>query len=259
MNRTYKGFLAITSAAIFGILIISFATTVYGGSSIKRPLDDWFYDVNGFDMNTHVGYWVDGFQVIPQAIDYDIANEEWILKPIYQCDYDGFILDRDMHDGRHMITVNINVKNAPVIVAPPYWWGGYYWVFQGFMDYDYEYKFIVDIEVWADWLVLLGFDDDGFDVNGNILLPRWDIPMFYGSIFGFEFISVHFHGNGEGVIVNYWEEGNRIWQPGDSAKFTTNMLGLKKDDFKPDHPNYMLANDNIPWNVLWAIDFVKIH
>jgi hypothetical protein len=256
MKRTYRGFLLITCLAIFGILIMGSIPAVQGASSIKRPLDDWFYDVSGFDLNPHVGGWVDGYQVRPQAIDYNTTTDEWIYKPIWECTYDGFVLDRDMQDGRHMITVNIIVKNSPVIVAPPYWWGGYYWVFEGVMEYKYQQKFIVDLEVWAGWLVMLGMDDDGFDENGNILLPRWDIPFYYGSIFGFEFISVHFHGVGEGVIVNYWDQ----WEPGDSAKLSTNMVGLKKEDFKLDHPKYWPADlSGLPWSVLWAVDFVKLY
>ncbi|MFX1497318.1 MAG: hypothetical protein ACFFBH_07315 [Promethearchaeota archaeon] len=265
MNRKYRGLLSITCLAIFGILIMGAIPAVQGASSIKRPLDDWFYDVFGYDLNPNVGGWVDGYQVRPQGIDYNMTTDEWIYQPIWECTYDGFILDRDMHDGRHMITVNINVKNAPVIVAPPFGSGGYYWVFQGFMDYKYQYNFIIDIEVWAGWLIMLGFDDDGFDEYGNILLPRWDLPMVYGSVFGFEFISVHFHGDGEGTIVNYWDEswvgnGDRIWEPGESAKLSTNMVGLVKDDFKLDHPNYWPSEySGLPWSVLWAVDFVKLH
>jgi hypothetical protein len=66
-----------------------------------------------------------------------------------------------------------------------------------------------------------GADDDGFDDNGNVLLPFWVVPFFYPE-YGMEFLSVHFFGFGEGTAVNAW---NGL-EPGDPAKLKFGQLGV---------------------------------
>jgi hypothetical protein len=88
------------------------------------------------------------------------------------------------------------------------------------------------------WLVMLGFDDDGFDDNGNILLPRGDILMVYGPTFGFEFVSVLFIGCGKGIAVSEW---NGL-EPGDSAHVKIAQFGVADES----------AID-------WKIDYIKVY
>jgi hypothetical protein len=61
-----------------------------------------------------------------------------------ECDYTGFVHDREMDDGRHMITVHMRVKGVPVVVEtldPE----NYMTLFRVKMDYLYVQKFIVNI------------------------------------------------------------------------------------------------------------------
>ena len=105
------------------------------------------------------------------------------------------------------------------------------------MDYIYIQKFIVDITEWPKWLIGWA-DDNGFDDDGNILLPVYFIPIVFGSIFGFEFVSIKFIGSGKGTAVNNW---NGL-EPGDSAQVKVGQFGV--------------ANEGI---VDWKIDYIKVY
>jgi hypothetical protein len=225
--------------AVVGIILFSFIPAVQGSQghgTIKRSLDDWFYVVDGSDLNPHILAWASDTLSEP-VIMYPHFDAGWNLVPIWECDYTGFVHDREMSDGRHMITVHMRVKGVPVIVEtfdPE----NYKTLFIGEMDYIYVQKFIVNITEWSNWLVMLGIDDDGFTDDGNILLPRQDIPMVYGSMFGFEFVSILVIGGGKGTAVSEW---NGL-EPGDSAKTKIGQYGV--------------ANEG---SIDWKIDFIKVY
>ena len=223
---------------VVGILLFSFVPTIQGykgNGTIKRSLDDWFYAADGSDLNPHIYAWASDTLSEP-VIMYPHIDAYWNLVPVWECDYTGFVHDRELSDGRHMITVHMRVKGVPVVVEtldPE----NYLTLFIGEMDYIYEQKFIVNITEWANWLVVLEIDDDGFDDDGNILLPRGDIPMVFGLMFGFEFVSMKFIGSGKGTAVNYWNE----LEPGDAAHVKVGQFGV--------------ANEG---SIDWKIDYIKV-
>jgi len=209
---------------------------VQANGTTQRSLDDWFYAVDGSYLNADVFVWASDTGSEP-LIMFPHIDPAWNLVPIWDCDYTGFVHDREMSDGRHMITVHMRVKGVPVIVET-YNPENPITLFVGEMDYLYQYVFIVDCDEWAYWLVFLEFDDDGYDDNGNILLPRGDIPIVYGSMFGFEFISILFIGGGKGTAVNDW---NGL-ETGDSAHVKVGQFGVATDG-----------------SVDWKIDYIKVY
>jgi len=186
-------------AAVVGLFLVCFIQSSLACKTIKRSLDDWFYDANGMPLNPNVGTWnSDELIIFPHSDG----------TPVWEYDYNGFVHDRVMSDGRHMITVKMRVKGVPVIIET-YNPENPITLFVGEMDYLYKQKFIIDLNIWPSFLIPWA-DDDGFDEYGNVLLPVHYIPlMFYnynGMLFpfGIELISVKFIGIGEGVLVNSW-------------------------------------------------------
>ncbi len=224
------------SVAVVGIILFSFIPAAQGYGTTKRSLDDWFYAAYGGPLNPHINAWASDTLSDP-IIMYPHFDAGWNLVPIWECDYAGFVHDREMSDGRHMITVHMRVKGVPVVVEtldPE----NYMTLFIGEMDYIYVQKFIVNITEWSNWLVMLEIDDDGFTDDGNILLPRQDIPMVYGSMFGFEFVSILVIGGGKGTAVSEW---NGL-EPGDSAKTKIGQYGVATED-----------------GIDWKIDYIKVY
>jgi len=225
---------------VLGLLLISFVPTVLGCATVKRSLEhDWFFQVDGQSpLNDNIGWWAsEKLVVFPH--DYGVN-----FVPIWECDdYYGYILDREMRDGRHMITVTIIVKGAPVVVEtfdPDNW----FIVFEGKMNYLYRLKFIIDLKIWPDLLV--GWlDDDGFDnETGYVILPFQEFPLFYGSMLGLEFVSVLLIGTGKGKMVNYWND----LSPGETARLKVGAYGSAKKGY-----DFIYS-----WTTLWPLDFIKL-
>ena len=204
--------------SVLGFLVISFIPSISASGTIKRPLEDWFYSkgsyMYGTPLNPSVGYWAPygNFWLSDELIAFNHMDESWNQVPIWDCEFfSGFILDREMSDGKHMITVIMHVKGAPLVIEtldPE----NYMTVLVGEMDYVYRIKFSIDLTVWPSFLIGWA-DDDGFDENGNILLPRQDIPFQYYGYFGIELESMLFIGNAKGVLLNAWngmDAGNEV-------------------------------------------------
>ena len=230
--------------AIVGIFLFSFIPTSQGyqkSGTTKRSLDDWLYSkgkyMYGDPLNPHIGAWASDTLSDP-LIMFPHKDVDWNTVPVWECDYTGFVHDQEMSDGRRMITVHMCVKGVPVVVEtldpenPTT-------IFVGEMDYIYVQKFIIDLDVWPGYLIGWA-DDDGFDDNGNILLPVYYIPTMpiYGSMMGFEFVSIMFIGRGKGTAVNDWDG----LEPGDSAKVKVGQFGV--------------ANEDI---IDWKIDYIKVY
>ena len=233
--------------AVLGLLVLSFVPTVLGSGTIKRSLeDDWLIAVDGVTpLNDYIGYWASEQLIIFPHRDYD---PYWNFVSILECDdYDGHILERELPDGGHMITVHMRVKGAPVIVET-YDPSNPITLFKGKMDYIFQLKFIIDIEVWPTFLVPWA-DDDGFDnETGYVILPGY-LPLAFDSLlwyeFGLEFVSVLFIGTGKGEMVNDWN-GLEL---GDTAKVIVATYGSAKKGY----------NFIEPFSPLWPLDFIKLY
>ena len=229
---------------VLGLLVFSFVPTVLGSGVIKRSLeDDWFIQVDGqSSMNDHIGWWASEDLII-----FPHSDSDWSFVPITACDeYHGYIHEREMTDGRHLITVHIRVKGAPVMVETfdP---DNYVTLFEGKMNYLFQLKFIIDIEIWPTFLLFL--DDDGFDnKTGYVILPLYlplAIDSLWGMDMGLEFVSVHFVGTGKGEMVNDWNGLER----GDTAKLKVATYGFAENGY-----NFI----NV-WAPVWPLDYIKLY
>ena len=229
---------------ILGLSALSLISTVQGCATINRSLDDWLYQMNSqTPLNDYIGAWASGQLIVWPQIGY----EEGFVS-ILDCDYHGHILEREMSDGRHLITVQIHVKGAPVTVEtndPE----NYVVLFDGEINYLFQLKFIIDLTEWPQWLVIAGFDDDGFeDDTGYVGLPAY-LPLTFDSLmwyeFGLEFVSVIFIGTAKGVMINDW---NGL-ETGDNAKLKVATLGFAKRGY-----NFLE-----PFVPTWPLDYLKLY
>jgi hypothetical protein len=229
---------------ILGFLILSFIPTSQGCGTVKRSLeDDWLYQADGqTPLNDYIGYWVS-----EELIAYPHLESNWNFVSILDCNYYGHILDREMPDGRHMITVHMIVKGAPVMIETfnP---SNPVTLFAGEMNYIFQLKFIIDIDIWPAFLVPW-LDDDGFDnETGYVILPGY-LPLAFDSLmwyeFGLEFVSVLFIGQGKGEMLNEWND----LELGDAAKVIVATYGSAKEGY----------NFIDPFMPLWPLDFIKLY
>jgi hypothetical protein len=230
---------------VLGLLVFSFIPGTLANGVIKRSLDDaWLYQLDGkTPLNDYIGAWSPS----EQLIIFPHFNADGNFVSILDCDYHGHVHEREMPDGRHMITVQIHVKEAPVTVekfdpANPIVY------FDGYLDYLFILKFIVDLTEWPQWIVKAGFDDDGFDDDtGYVGLPAY-LPLAFDSLmmyeFGLEFVSVIFIGTAKGVMVN----GLNGLEYGDAAKLKVATIGFVDR-------GYNFINPFMP---IWPLDYLKL-
>ncbi len=236
---------------ILGLSALSFMSTVQGCEVIKRSFDDWFYEMNGVNhLNDNLGVWTSGQLIVWPQFGYE---EPFIS--ILDSDYHGHILEREMSDGRHMITVQIHVKGAPVTVET-FDLDNYLVLFDGEMNYLFQLRFIINLTSWSQNLVRMGFDDDGFENDtGYIGLPAYVVISmassdgFFSELFGVEFVNVIFIGTAKGVMVNDWND----LEAGDNAKLKVATLGFA-------NRGYSFITTNIPPYIpIWSLDYLKLY
>lgn len=222
------------------------------GATVTRSLDtDWFRESEGQPRNNPcIGWWTNyPLFLLPHF------GPDGTFVPIWDCDdYSGKITEKVLSDGRHLVTVNIFVEGAPVWVKEQ---GCFRTIFIGEINYVYQQKFIIDLEVWPSFLVPW-LDDDGFeDETGLVILPTYYIPLLsslrtFGIDFGLEFVSVLFMGTGEGMMVNPWHQ----FQPGDSASVMFGVYGTLEEGYSwIREPIY----DKAPFGDVWSLDFLKLY
>jgi hypothetical protein len=232
---------------VLGLLVISFAPTVFGNGTVIRSLeDDWFLSVDGVTpLNDYIGYWATEQLLVFPHREYD---PYWNFVSILECDeYHGQLFDREIPDGRHIITVHVQVKGAPIIVET-YDPSNPVTLFTGKINYVFHLKFTIDLEIWPSFLVPW-LDDDGFDdETGYVILPAY-LPLAFDSLmmyeFGLEFISVFLIGTAKGEMVNDWN-GLEL---GNSAKLVVATYGSAKNGY----------NFIDPFMPLWPLDFIKLY
>ncbi|NHJ19704.1 MAG: hypothetical protein EAX91_02085 [Candidatus Lokiarchaeota archaeon] len=148
----------ITLLATIGILLLVFSTSVQGWGGYRsriniRPIEDW----KGEDV---VG-WADpesGLVIHPQAVEWVPADPEspnfpftlldWERKPIWECEYWGTILERELDDQNTLISIYIYVKEVPFMIFtltgadyiyyPPLYYGVMQYYFQCKMQFNTE-------------------------------------------------------------------------------------------------------------------------
>lgn len=236
MRNSRKSELLIVT--IVGILLFSFVPQVQGWnrrySTIFRPLDDWFYDANGDYLNSDVGVWASE-TLSDLLVMYPHYDKNWNYIPIWECHHYGYILDKELSDGKRLITVFLYATGVPVLVGAPTSVGDL--IFEGKMDYLFYFRFKIDVKVWTENLIAWGADDNGFDENGNVELPYYLVPLYF-SEYGVELVSLYLCGYGKETALNAWND----LEPGDSAKVQIGQVAT--------------PGEEVPE---WPIDYIKVY
>ena len=236
--------------AVLGLLVFSFIPQTLAYNVINRSFDDWFYEMGGVNhLNDNLGVWTSGQLIVYPQFGY----EEGFIS-ILDSDYHGHILEREMSDGRHMITVQIHVKGAPVTAYDP---DNYAVLFDGEMNYLFQLKFIINLITWSQSLASMGFDDDGFhDDTGYVGLPAYVVISMVSldgdlsTLFGVEFVSVIFIGTAKGVMVNDWN-GLKF---GDNAKLQVATLGFANRGYI-----FTTTYTGYTYIPIWSLNYLKLY
>ena len=194
-----------------GICMLSFMPTVLGKAN-KGPISaftDTNPDVVGWgDTETNLAVFPHGFV--------------WDQETIVDCDHHGFVLVRELKDGRILFQVNLHVKGAYMYVV---WMDTYGLVFEGEMDYFFS-------------LILI--------VEGDISDP---VPNLFNVFLGIEpgeTPFMHITGGGTGTFTDYGEELG-LGVSGESAKLKVNQVGITKPEGHPFYPQ------------MWPVELVFFH
>ncbi|MHA1240000.1 MAG: hypothetical protein ACTSQU_04325 [Promethearchaeota archaeon] len=305
MNRLKMKKLAIL--ATLGIIIFTLIPAVQGAKTgiNFRPIDDWVYGPNpdvwaesdylpwgpNNPFGSGGGYGDPDSMLVIWLFEW-IANDPWNDYQTYP-PYDGFVLERVMPDGSLKITVNLEVKGMPMGVRV---WGGP-WVLEGFMDFTYQIKFILEKEIPGGFLMNNVYDEvtgemifeeaeDGTnqpliarfhyiseelpDRDAGAELPPWWMMYFHGDVVGARILSTHFNAKGFGNLIDLY------WEPIGTAKVRVNQIMLSKPGLSPDHPNGWIGTKwDTPYGVfeykgaiqesplltpeIWPVEFVRIY
>lgn len=211
---------------IVGILLLGFIPAVQANTT-KRPIDDWI--LRELAHNPHILGWGDldtGLAIFPhfEIPYYGIWGE--CPHPIWEYPHDGYILERELKDGKFDITVYLNVTDVPFIVRLD----GVGFIFEGFMHYTFRFRFILDLNHpdYPDCLI----DDDG-----NIIYAPFAAYVFswyWNEVYlSTEIVSFHVNGAGTGEFTQSYNG----WNEGDFSKVKINIVGMTKD-FEIGHPNF---------------------
>ncbi|MFX1425774.1 MAG: hypothetical protein ACFFBE_04925 [Promethearchaeota archaeon] len=192
--------------SIIGICLFSFVPAVLGAEAVNhRPIDHW---IQNNPWGCYGGYSGPG------------KDGNWLaifLSPLFDYEYEGFILEKVMKDGSLKYTVNLKAYDVDIVIfalsprVP---------VLIGKADYTFQIVFILD--------------HIGMDSSGNIgerepgveLPPDWVIYE-YGDVIGAQMLGYRFTCIGSGELTD----------TGETAKVKVNMRSLIKPQFKEDHPN----------------------
>lgn len=263
--------------ATIGSLIFCFIPAVQAKSTVI-PIERWWEDnMWWYDSFPFFGGYADpdtNLVIRPLMYDGEFHDEgtedpdddwmEWFIDPLWNQDYEGFILVRELNskdDYELMVTVHLHVKDAPFLIVE---WGSWppITVFKGLLDYTETIAFKLDLDLYP-------FQDE----NGWYL-PIWWMPFFGWSTFdprddGILYVSTHFKASGEGMFENSWGK----WEAGDTGKVECSQIALVKfiaedgwDNHPNGHPNYYppYADDPLDpyfylYGELWPVEYIKFH
>ncbi|MFX1430957.1 MAG: hypothetical protein ACFFCY_12415 [Promethearchaeota archaeon] len=199
-----------------GICMLSFIPAVLGKADC-RPIEDFTA------TNSNILAYVDpesGLLVVPHGL-------WWLPDPetIADCDYDGFVLERDLKDGRILYKINLHVKGALMLI----FWGQEGWylfppIFVGEMDYYFTTTIIVEGEFGGP-------------------VPNL-IDVWYNG--GGETLMSHITGSGTGEFTDYAEELG-VGISGDPVKAFVNQVGIPRPEGHPFYPE------------MWPVELVFFH
>ena len=239
----------LTLLAIVGILMLSFIPFVAAGEGsgkvTKRPIDDWLdaqwgtfpFDLDNWGMCDFVSSYSLLVAKMGFPFPFILSDENGLVNG--ETTFGGHITERVLKDGRALITVHLDVWNAPLTV----------FFFPELADH-----------VWGDPpgprpLALLGAWEDGyidykmvfkFYLNG----PGEDMPFCFDAYNNYK--SMNIIGTGYGTLTDHAADFG--FTPGATGMLKLHQICLFKPDFKVDHPKY----DPVYLD-LWPVETVEIH
>lgn len=237
----------------FGIFFLGFIPAVAASGRVtKRPLDDWL------DPNYEFFFWGEdnwGFAdffspysglVVKMGFPWPKAGfGPWVNDLLYETSLvvgetiiEGHITERELNDGQALITLHLDVTNAPLTVYD----------FFEFLDYCFG----VTDEVQP----ILGAEGDGYidyKVVCKIIIPEPgdDLPTVWGI--WDNYISVNIHGIGYGTLTEHAVELGFAETAGATGMLKLHQIALFKPDFKPEHPKY-----DADWGDFWPVETIEI-
>ncbi len=239
--------------AALGILIFSFTSSVAALEVTKRLIEDWL------DPNYAAFPWGEQNWAFPDFYSRDswLACKMGFPFPkagiglfvndlVYENSLvigdtiiDGYLKERALSDGTALITLHLDVKNAPLTVY------NYMETMSYFFGLSSKPQAVLgeEIDAYIDYTVLMKF---------IIPHPGAEIPKCT-SLFS-NFISFDIHGIGYGTITEHAVELGYAETAGALGMVIFHQKCLFKPDFDEDHPNYM---PNL--NGLYPIETVEIH
>lgn len=240
----------LTLMVITVILVLSFIPFVAAvngnGKVTTRPIEDWLnaqwdavlpYDAENWGMCDFVSPDSNLVAKMGFPFPFILSDENGLV--IGETTFGGYITERVLNDGRALITVHLNVWNAPLTV----------FYFPELVDY-----------VWGDPpgprpSAILGSYDDGY-IDYKMVFkfliggPGDDMPFCWDAYNNY--ISMNLIGTGYGVLTDHAADFGLT--PGAIGMLKLHQICLFKPDFGEDHPNYdPLYGD------LWPVETVEIH
>ena len=238
-----------------GILILGFIPVVAAsGNTTKRPISDWldpnysefswgennwaFVDFGAPDNNlaAKMGYpWPKaGFGPFINDMVYEngLVIGETIIK--------GEIIERALDDGTAMITMLLDVKNAPLTIY----------------DYTEFILYCVGVPGFDTPQAILGAGEDGYidyKVVFKFINDYPGAPMPTAFTMWDNYISVNIHGIGFGTLTEHAVEMGFAETAGTLGMLKIHQIALFKPDLKDDHPNY-----DPSYGDLWPVESIQI-
>ncbi|MFX1414553.1 MAG: hypothetical protein ACFFA2_12055 [Promethearchaeota archaeon] len=244
-----------------GILIFSFIPVVAAKEVNQRPLDDWLdpnYDVFSWGAdNWAFADFVSPYSMLvckmglpwPKAglpwapgIKYDLVYENGLVEGATIIE--GSIKERKYDDGRALITLMLDVKNAPLTV----------YNYIEFIGYCFN-----NTDWWPDEGIppsaILGEGIDGY-INYKVICkffisaPGDPLPIIWDI--WYDYISCNIIGTGYGILTEHAAAYG--FTPGELGMVKVHQICLFKPDFKETHPKY-----DPFYGDLWPVETVEIH
>jgi hypothetical protein len=236
-----------------GILILGFIpVAVANGNVNERPLDDWL------EANYNYFYWGEDnwafcdfvspytWLVAKMGFPWPKAGfGPWVNDMIYENSIvigetiiEGKVKERLLNDGTALVTLHLDVKNAPLTV------------------YD-VYEYIFYCRGWApEPQAVLGEGIDGYidyKVVFKFIIPEPGAELPNALFMWDNYISCNIHGIGYGTLTEHAVELGFAETVGANGMLNLHEISLYKPDFKEDHPKY----DPI-FGDLWPVETIDI-
>lgn len=240
--------------ATLGILIFSFISAVAAseGTVTKRPIEDWLDPNYAFfswgEENWAFSDFISPYSMLVCKMGFpwpkagigsfvnDMVSENSMV--VGDTIINGKITERELDDGTALITLHLDVKNAPVTVYDYFDFIFYCLGFagkpqavlgdeiDGYIDYKVVYKFIVPE-------------------------PGEELPSLF---FIDNYVSINIHGIGYGTFTERAVELGFAETAGAPGMVELHQIALYKPDLKDDHPKY-----DPDWGDLWPVETVEVY